>query len=110
MSQFALVIFANWVGLIVLAIFLFETLEKHMSALSDGIAAVQASLDKLATDNAKAFADLQAAIVAAGGSTTDVDAAVAALGDINTKLQAMDAAAVAAEPAQAVAPAPAPAV
>ena len=68
-----------------------------MSALSDAVAAVQASLDTLATDNAKAFSDLEAAIAAAGGSSADVTAAVTALGTINTRLQSLDAAALAAD-------------
>lgn len=78
-----------------------------MSALSDGIAAVQASQAKLATDMAKAFSDLQAAIAASGNDSADVAAAVAALGVINSNLQSEDAAALAADPANA-APAPAP--
>lgn len=77
------------------------TQEKMMSALSDGIAALQATLTKLQTDNAKAFADLQAAVAA--GDPADVAAAVTALGTINTTLQGMDAAAIAADP---VPPAP----
>jgi len=72
-----------------------------MSALSDGIAAVQASLAKLQTDNAKAFADLQAAITASGNDSADVAAAVTAMGAINTALQSMDAAALAADPVPA---------
>jgi hypothetical protein len=79
--------------------------EKIMSALSDGIAAVQASLSKLQTDNAKAFSDLEAAVAA--GDPTDVANAVSALSAINTALQSMDTAALAADPANA-APAPAP--
>lgn len=70
-----------------------------MSALSDAVAAVQASVDKVATDMNKAFADLQAAI--ASGNQTDIDAAVAALGAVNTKLQGMDASAIAADPSAA---------
>lgn len=77
-----------------------------MSDLSDGIAAVQASLAKLQTDNAKAFADLQAAV--ASGNPTDVANAVSALSAINTALQSLDTAAIAADPANAPAPAPAP--
>lgn len=88
--------------------------EKIMSALSDGIATLQANdaslkdaLAKLATDNAKAFSDLQAAI-SSGGDSADVAAAVAALGIVNSDLQAatasiqtQDAAALAADPANA---------
>lgn len=71
--------------------------EKLMSQLSDAVDAVQAALDKLATDNAQAFTDLEAAIAAAGANSPDVQAAVAKLGTINTALQNLDAAALAAD-------------
>lgn len=71
--------------------------EKMMSQLSDATDAVQASLDKLATDNAQAFTDLESAVAAAGANSPDVQAAVAKLGAINTALQNLDAAAIAAD-------------
>lgn len=79
-----------------------------MSQLSDGIASVQESLAKLQTDNAKAFSDLQAAVAASGSDSADVSAAVSALGNINTALQSLDTAALAADPANAAPPAPTP--
>lgn len=74
-------------------------LEKMMTDLSDAVASVQSSVTKLSTDMSKAFADLQAAI--ASGNQADIDAAVAALGTINTTLQGMDTAALAADPVPA---------
>jgi len=74
-----------------------KTQEKMMSALSDVVAALQATLTKLQTDNAKAFSDLEAAVAA--GNPTDVANAVSALGAINTALQSMDTAALAADAA-----------
>ena len=74
-----------------------HNMEKRiMSALSDAVAAIEVTLTKLQTDNAKAFADLEAAIAA--GNQIDVADAVTKLGAINTALQSLDTAALAADP------------
>jgi uncharacterized coiled-coil protein SlyX len=79
--------------------------EKIMTALSDAVAAFDASITSLQTDMNAAFTALQAAV--ASGNSADVNAAVAALGAANTTLQAMDASAIAAA-AAAAPPAPTP--
>ena len=66
-----------------------------MSALANAVAAIESTLDKLATDNAKAFSDLQAAI--AGGNQAEMSDAISKLDAINTRLQNLDAAAIAAD-------------
>jgi hypothetical protein len=69
--------------------------ESMMTALSDKLDALDATITTLATDNTKALADLTAAINA--GNTADVQAALTRLGAINTKLQGIDASDVAAD-------------
>jgi hypothetical protein len=69
--------------------------ETLMTALSDAVAAITATLTQLQTDMNKAFTDLEAAV--ASGNPADVTAAVTALGALNTQLQSMDASAIAAD-------------
>lgn len=77
-------------------------MEKKMTDLSDATDALQATVDKLAADNAKALADLQAAIASGG----DTSAAIAKLKAINTQLQGIDVADLAADPSTTPPPAP----
>jgi hypothetical protein len=73
--------------------------EKAMTALSDKLDALDATITTLAADNTKALSDLNAAITAAGGGSADVQAALTRLDSINTKLQGVDAADVSADAA-----------
>lgn len=75
-----------------------------MSQLSDATDALQTTIDKLATDNAKALKDLQDAVAA--GNTADVQAAITKLTAINTQLQGIDAADIAADPSSVTPPPP----
>lgn len=71
-----------------------QGLDKIMSALDDAVTAIQTEISTLSTDMNAAFTALEAAVAA--GNPADVASAVTALGAVNTNLQSLDAASLAA--------------
>lgn len=83
-----------------------NSMEKHMSALSDQQDIVDAAVAKLGTDMTKSLADLTAAIAAAGGSSADVTAEITRLQATAATLAGFDTQAVAADPSTVAPPPP----